>query len=351
MNSRITAIGSAVSPEWDDAFRQVVRSAAVALVEPHHVEPPGGGLVGDPTHVVGVGRASRPCSSEEGGVSPPRRPASGTSPAARPRRHVEQPVHRFRQPGKPARTCPGEDRHPVAVAQGVRRDVVVKRKRHGQQTAHGARSWQRTAAARAHGIQCSLAPALSTLARMPLDLHYPRPRHLKELHMRAGRVSWTLSAGRLAHSGPRGSCAAEAGEEGESTGRSPGRAEARRAEARSRGGDRRHEGPDPADGGPLFSFGGVGFQEVETQEYCTDILKEERLHDRGDVAGHADGVDGHVGIGQAGHRARLRRRRPARRPSRSRASRAHEPFVEGAPGARRGAQHRDPAQHHGGDRA
>ena len=80
----------------------------------------------------------------------------------------------------------------------------------------------------------------------------------------------------------------------------------------------------------VFSFGELGFQEFETSKYLTDILGR-RLHDRGRHRRHSDGVDGDVGIGQAGDRARLRHRRhPAG--SQKPGVAYHDPMIEGAPG-------------------
>ena len=59
----------------------------------------------------------------------------------------------------------------------------------------------------------------------------------------------------------------------------------------------------------VFSFGELGLQEVETSRYLTGDAREERLHGAPRRGGHADGLGGDVGIGQAGDRARLRHRR------------------------------------------
>ena len=97
----------------------------------------------------------------------------------------------------------------------------------------------------------------------------------------------------------------------------------------------------------VFSFGELGFQEFETSKYLTGILEEERLHDSGESRRHSDRVDGELGIGQAGDRARVRHRlHPAgvaeagRRVSRS--------DDRGRARARRGAQLGRAAQHHRG---
>ena len=99
----------------------------------------------------------------------------------------------------------------------------------------------------------------------------------------------------------------------------------------------------------VFSFGELGFQEFETQKYLTGILEKEGFTIEQGHRGHSHRLDGAVGIGQAGDRARLRRRlHPAgvaeagrgvpRTDDRRRAR------------SRRGSQLRRAAQHHGGDR-
>ena len=62
----------------------------------------------------------------------------------------------------------------------------------------------------------------------------------------------------------------------------------------------------------VFSFGELGFQEVETSKYLTGVLEQHGFTVERGVAGMPDGVDGALGIGQAGDRARLgHRRHPA----------------------------------------
>ncbi len=56
----------------------------------------------------------------------------------------------------------------------------------------------------------------------------------------------------------------------------------------------------------VFSFAELGFQEFETSKYLTGYSREGRLHRRARHRGHPDGLDGDVGIGQAGDRPRLR---------------------------------------------
>ena len=58
----------------------------------------------------------------------------------------------------------------------------------------------------------------------------------------------------------------------------------------------------------VFSFGELGFQEFETSKYLTDILEKNGFTVEREPRRHSDGVDGDVGIGQAGDRARLRHR-------------------------------------------
>lgn len=55
----------------------------------------------------------------------------------------------------------------------------------------------------------------------------------------------------------------------------------------------------------VFSFAELGFQEFETSKYLTGILEKEGFAVERDC-GHTDGLDGDVGIGQAGDRPRLR---------------------------------------------
>ena len=99
----------------------------------------------------------------------------------------------------------------------------------------------------------------------------------------------------------------------------------------------------------IFSFGELGFQEVETHRYLVDVLREERIHRAGRHCRNPDGVHGDVGQRQAGHRARIGHRRHSsgvaeagRRLPRA----AHRRRA----GARRGPQLRAGRQHHGGDR-
>ena len=58
----------------------------------------------------------------------------------------------------------------------------------------------------------------------------------------------------------------------------------------------------------VFSFGELGFQEFETQRVPHRHPQEERLHHRDRLRRHSHGVGGALGVGQAGDRARLRRR-------------------------------------------
>ena len=83
----------------------------------------------------------------------------------------------------------------------------------------------------------------------------------------------------------------------------------------------------------LFSFAEAGFQEFETKTYCTGILTTARLHHRARTSpGMPTAWTAHVGLRQAGDRARLGRATACSRPPRSRASRVSAPFIEGAPG-------------------
>ena len=62
----------------------------------------------------------------------------------------------------------------------------------------------------------------------------------------------------------------------------------------------------------IFSFAELGFQETETNRYLIDILKKNGFTRAGRHRRHSHRVHGDVGIGQAGHRARVgHRRHPA----------------------------------------
>ena len=82
----------------------------------------------------------------------------------------------------------------------------------------------------------------------------------------------------------------------------------------------------------IFSFGELGFHETETHRYVVDILKKNGFTVQEGVAGIPTAFMATLGIGQAGDRARQRHRRHSRSRRRSRASRYHDPLVEGAPG-------------------
>ena len=59
----------------------------------------------------------------------------------------------------------------------------------------------------------------------------------------------------------------------------------------------------------VFSYGELGFQEFETSTVPDRHPAAERVRHPGQPRRHPDGVDGELGNGQAGHRARLRHRR------------------------------------------
>ena len=59
----------------------------------------------------------------------------------------------------------------------------------------------------------------------------------------------------------------------------------------------------------IFSFSELGFQEVETQRYVTDILVKEGFEVQRAVAGVPTSWTGKYGIGPSDHRARHRHRR------------------------------------------
>ena len=66
----------------------------------------------------------------------------------------------------------------------------------------------------------------------------------------------------------------------------------------------------------LFSFSELGFQEIETERYVTAILEKNGFTVRRGVAGHTDGVGGHLGPWPARRCTRNRCRRCADRPIR-----------------------------------
>ena len=59
----------------------------------------------------------------------------------------------------------------------------------------------------------------------------------------------------------------------------------------------------------IFSFGELGFQEIETNRYLIDILEKNGFTRAEGRRRHPDRVHGDLGIRQAGDRARLRHRR------------------------------------------
>ena len=69
----------------------------------------------------------------------------------------------------------------------------------------------------------------------------------------------------------------------------------------------------------IFSYGELGFQEIETNRYLIDILKTNGFSVQEGVAGIPDRVRGDVGIRQAGDRARAPTSTASRRRRRSRA--------------------------------
>ena len=86
----------------------------------------------------------------------------------------------------------------------------------------------------------------------------------------------------------------------------------------------------------VFSFGELGFQEVETSKYLTGILEEERVQRRGARRRNPDGVDGDAG----GRASRSSRSAPTstafRRRRRSRASRITIRSSRARPGTAKG---------------
>ena len=99
----------------------------------------------------------------------------------------------------------------------------------------------------------------------------------------------------------------------------------------------------------VFSFGELGFQEFETSKYLTGVLEKEGFKVERGICGHPDGVDGDLGVGQAGDRARVRHRlhppglaEAGRRPAR--------PDGRGRARSRRRAQLGPGPEHHRRDR-
>jgi aminobenzoyl-glutamate utilization protein B len=81
----------------------------------------------------------------------------------------------------------------------------------------------------------------------------------------------------------------------------------------------------------VFSYGELGFHEVETARYLTGVLRRHGFAVRDSVSGIPDGVGGALGLGEAGDRPRQRRgRHPAGVADAGVAFR--RPLVEGAPG-------------------
>ncbi len=99
----------------------------------------------------------------------------------------------------------------------------------------------------------------------------------------------------------------------------------------------------------VFSFGELGFQEIESSRYLTGILEQPRVQDHARHLGHPDGMGRRMGQRQARHRARLRyRRHPAGLAEAGR--RLSRPAGRGRAGTRRGPQLRHTAEHHRRDR-
>ena len=99
----------------------------------------------------------------------------------------------------------------------------------------------------------------------------------------------------------------------------------------------------------VFSFGELGMQEEETSKYLTGILEKNGFKVTRGFAGIPDGVVRHVGLGQAGHLARLRRRRHSAGESEA-GRRLQGSARRRRAGPRRRSQLRRADEHHGGDR-
>ena len=61
----------------------------------------------------------------------------------------------------------------------------------------------------------------------------------------------------------------------------------------------------------VFSFGELGFQEIETSKYLTGVLRQNGFTIQEGVAGHSHRVGRDLGQRQARHRPRVRHRQPA----------------------------------------
>ena len=99
----------------------------------------------------------------------------------------------------------------------------------------------------------------------------------------------------------------------------------------------------------VFSFGELGFQEIETSRYLTNILRQQGFTVEEGISGIPTAWMATWGVGQAGHRARFGYRRhpdgiaeAGRGVSRS--------VLRGRAGARRRTQLRHAAEHHRGHR-
>ena len=99
----------------------------------------------------------------------------------------------------------------------------------------------------------------------------------------------------------------------------------------------------------VFSFGELGFQEVETSEYLTGVLEKQRLQGDARRFGHPDRLGGHVRQRQARDRPGLRHRRHPAIVAEARRG-LPRPDHRGRAGPRRGAQHGRAAQHRRGHR-
>ena len=114
-------------PRVKEPFRQMLRIAAVALVQPHDVHAARERFRGEAAHVVRAARSVQAVQRDERRVLPrPRLPMTiGDNPRAR--RDIEVPPRRRRQPGKIARVPPAVQRHVVTIAQEIARHETVHR--------------------------------------------------------------------------------------------------------------------------------------------------------------------------------------------------------------------------------
>ena len=123
--------------------------------------------------------------------------------------------------------------------------------------------------------------------------------------VRVGGVTWDRGIPNDAHTFHSVALAAESGHDPRPR---SGQSEDRRPESPRRPRRRRDGQARAADGRLGLQLRRAGLPGVRDLEVPDRHPREVRLHDRARHRGHPDGVDGDLGIGQAGDRARLRHR-------------------------------------------